>query len=375
VAALISEARRQLDELNPDSAGGILVRVLDPSTGANRAERVRALVLLGIAELMMSDPDKARLNFQQALALDPRLRVDSLADLQTFLLTTFDAARLSAARGAEPGPGILEILNAPASAEVIVDGARWEVRRDTVRPGLHRIQVLASGYAPFIDSVMVDSGATVLRQVALRLPVPAAAAEQRPVTPPAGPAAQPQVRPVATAAAHREGSIELSVGAGVFSVDPKLNGYLEVLNIVDPAPGRFMFGGAARVGYNFTQKLGLSLGSGFGVGNGASLLSPFAALTYTPDLNKKMSPFITVGAGLTRISGNGNRVTASGFHLGIGVRSMLGEKLALRVEGRMAYEPWSSPVAAWDGNAAFNITATLGLSYFMGGGPRRASLR
>ena len=102
VAALILEARRQLDELNPDSAGSILVRVLDPSAGASRAERVRALVLLGIAELMLSDPDEARRNFQQALALDPQLRVDSLADLQTFLLTTFEAARLSAARGAAP---------------------------------------------------------------------------------------------------------------------------------------------------------------------------------------------------------------------------------------------------------------------------------
>jgi outer membrane protein OmpA-like peptidoglycan-associated protein len=217
---------------------------------------------------------------------------------------------------------------------------------------------------------------------ALAAIVPAlAAAQQRPATPPARPqpaarpAAQPAQRPAArpaAGAAHREGSIELSVGAGVFSVDQKLNSYLETLHIVDAAPGRFMFGGAARVGYNFTQKLGLSLGSGFGVGNGASLLSPFAALTYTPDLNKKMSPFLTVGAGLTRISGNGNRVTADyGVHAGIGVRSMIGEKLALRVEGRMAYEPWSSPVAAWDGNAAFNGTATVGLSYFMGGGPPR----
>ena len=240
VAALISEARRQLDELNPDPAGSILVRVLDPSAGASRAERVRALVLLGIAELMMSDPDKARLNFQQALALDPQLRVDSLADLQTFLLTTFDAARLSAAGGAEPRPAILEILNAPASAEVIVDGARWEVRRDTVRPGLHRIQVLATGYAPFIDSVMVDSGATVLRDVTLRRPVPAAVAEQRPTAPPEGPAAQPPAQPIATAAVHREGSFELSVGVGVFSVDKVLSAYVDALNRVPSNYGRFI---------------------------------------------------------------------------------------------------------------------------------------
>jgi len=217
---------------------------------------------------------------------------------------------------------------------------------------------------------------------ALAAIVPAlAAAQQRPATPPARPqpaarpAAQPAQRPAvrpAVGAAHREGSIELSVGAGVFSVDNKLSGYVDELNAVRPADfGRFALAGVGRVGYNFTQKLGVSLGSGFGSGNGKSLLSGFAALTYTPDLNRKMSPFLTVGAGMTRISGDNSGKTALGVHMGLGVRSMIGQNLALRAEGRMAYEPWSSPVAAWGSSTAFNGTATLGLSYFMGGGPPR----
>ena len=213
---------------------------------------------------------------------------------------------------------------------------------------------------------------------ALAAIVPAlAAAQQRPATPQpvARPAAQPAQRPAAppaVGAAHREGSIELSVGAGVFSVDKKLSGYVDERNGVPADFGRFALAGVGRVGYNFTEKLGVSLGSGFGTGNGKNLLSPFAALTYTLDLNNKMSPFLAVGAGLTRISGDSKGQAAVGVHVGIGVRSMIGENLALRVESRMAYEPWSSPVAAWGSSTAFNGTATLGLSYFMGGGPWRA---
>ena len=103
VAAILADGRRQLDELKPDSAALILVRVLDPSGGASRAERVRALVLLGIAELTLSRPDKARQLFQQALALDLQLRLDTLAALHSFLLSTFEEARLSAASAASPG--------------------------------------------------------------------------------------------------------------------------------------------------------------------------------------------------------------------------------------------------------------------------------
>jgi outer membrane protein OmpA-like peptidoglycan-associated protein/opacity protein-like surface antigen len=213
---------------------------------------------------------------------------------------------------------------------------------------------------------------------ALAAIVPAlAAAQQRPATPPARPqpaarpAAQPAQRPAArpaAGAAHREGSIELSLGAGLFRVDGHLRSpVLAAAAQIGADPGQFMPGGAFRLGYNLTPKLGVSAGSGVFFGsNSTTALSPFAALTYTADLNKKMSPFVTVGAGMTRFSANSKSVTASyGGHLGVGVRSMLGENLALRVEGRMAYERYSET----GGYSAYNSTGTLGLSYFMGGGP------
>lgn len=172
-------------------------------------------------------------------------------------------------------------------------------------------------------------------------------------------------------AAHREGSIELSVSGGVMTIDQALNGVLVSAGIADADPSRIMPGGVARVGYNFSKNIGVSAGSGFATGNGASAISPFGALTYTMDINRKMSPFATVGAGLTRFSGNGNKITATyGGHAGVGVRSMVGENLAVRLEGRIAYENYDE-LAGGQGDAAFNGTATFGVSYFAGRGPPR----
>jgi outer membrane protein OmpA-like peptidoglycan-associated protein len=170
--------------------------------------------------------------------------------------------------------------------------------------------------------------------------------------------------------AHREGSIELSFGAGVLTLDQALSGQM-VQSGIATATSRIMPGGALRLGYNFSQSLGLSVGSAFGSGQGASAIAPFAALTFTSNINKKMSPFFTVGAGVTRFSGSGNRITSTyGAHGGVGIRSMMGENLALRIEGRMAYENYDE-LAGGTGAAAYNGTALIGLSYFSGGGPPR----
>jgi outer membrane protein OmpA-like peptidoglycan-associated protein len=172
-------------------------------------------------------------------------------------------------------------------------------------------------------------------------------------------------------AAHREGSIELSFGAGLLVMDREMNANAAVSQGIGdaPPPARFGYGAVARLGYNLSEKLGISAGTAIGAANGASVLSPFMAATYTADLNRRMSPFVTAGFGMTRLSGdNDSSVTASyGVHAGVGVRSMLGERMALRVEGRYAYEHFKE----WGGYNAFNGTATLGLSYFMGGGPPR----
>jgi len=304
VGQLLTEARAQLDSMNTDAAAVLLRRVLDPLSGAGAPERVRGFVLLGIVQLVIDQPDSARLAFREALRLEPGLRVDSLSGLHPYLLTTFVAEK---------------------NALALAQRTQVEARPDTAR------------------------GAAV---------VP--------------PARQPQSGPGATAAAHREGSIELSVGAGVLFID-HWSSILSSLNAVGSRRG-LMFGSLWRVGYNFTEKLGVSLGFGIGIGGSAAVGSPFAALTYTPGLNRKMSPFFTAGLGMTQVGGH----DAYGPHAGVGVRSMIGEKLALRVESRIDLPRFTDLLNSHGVREEFvagTFSATLGLSYFMGGAPRRASRR
>jgi len=206
--------------------------------------------------------------------------------------------------------------------------------------------------------------------------VPAlAGAQQRPATPPAQrpqqprPAAQPAQRPAATrpamATAHREGSFELTGALGLFVMDREFNYRLEYVGIANAKPSRVMFGGEVRGTYNINENLGVGLGATLGTGNGATLLGPFAAATYTFNINKKTAPFVEFGIGMNRFSGNSRHVTSSYAPFGgLGMRSMIGENLALRVEGRMAYDKYSEFT-----NVAYNGGVFAGLSYFMGGGP------
>jgi outer membrane protein OmpA-like peptidoglycan-associated protein len=127
-----------------------------------------------------------------------------------------------------------------------------------------------------------------------------------------------------------------------------------------------------RLGYNFSRHLGFSLGAEGAAGSGVKYVSPFAALTYTLNLAAKTSPFLTVGNQFTRIMGENGRLThpTFGAHVGLGVRHMIGENLALRLEGRMALEHYAELPAA---KSTYNSFVTLGLSYFVGG--RRPAVR
>jgi outer membrane protein OmpA-like peptidoglycan-associated protein len=127
--------------------------------------------------------------------------------------------------------------------------------------------------------------------------------------------------------------------------------------------------GVLRLGYNFSNNLGFSLGSGLAAGSGVKYLTPFGAITYTFNLNAKTSPFLTAGLQGTRISGeNGTRTHPTwGAHAGLGIRSMVSEHLALRLEGRIAREFYQDPASV---KAAYLPVVTLGLSYFTRG--RRA---
>ncbi len=171
-------------------------------------------------------------------------------------------------------------------------------------------------------------------------------------------------------AAQREGSWEFSVGGGAMYLDGKLASFLGSTGFADPGSnvGRLMPAAAVRLGYNFNDHLGFSIGTGGATGSGVKYLIPFAAFTYTVDLNAKTSPFITGGTQFTRITGNG-RVTHPtwGAHAGVGVRHMVSENLALRLEGRMGFEHYAELPGR---KTAYNSIATLGISYFTAG--RRA---
>jgi outer membrane protein OmpA-like peptidoglycan-associated protein len=131
-------------------------------------------------------------------------------------------------------------------------------------------------------------------------------------------------------------------------------------------PGRVMPAAALRLGYNFNRHLGFSLGTELAAGSGVKYVTPFAAVTYTGDLNAATSPFITFGNQVTRVIGQNGRLThpTIGFHLGLGVRHMISENVALRVEARMALEHYAEMPAA---KSTYPSMITIGLSYFTGG--------
>lgn len=168
--------------------------------------------------------------------------------------------------------------------------------------------------------------------------------------------------------AQREGSWELGLGVGVLDVDDGLATYLGSTGFADngATPSRLNPTIVAGVGYNINRHLGLSFGAGGATGSGVKYLSPFADVIYTLNLNAKTSPFFTGGTQFTRITGDSSRVTHPtwGARVGVGVRHMLSENLALRLDGRMAFEHYAELPG---GKATYSPTITLGIAYFTPG--------
>ncbi len=74
-----------------------------------------------------------------------------------------------------------------------------------------------------------------------------------------------------------------------------------------------------------------------------------------------------VGTELTRISGGNDRVTHStwGAHAGLGIRQMVSDHLALRLEGRVQFAGFDEvPMST---HTTYSPLAQLGFSYFVGG--------
>jgi len=183
-------------------------------------------------------------------------------------------------------------------------------------------------------------------------------AQQRPAQQPAQrpPAQRPAAAQPAPAPAHpmmagaRDGTWELSAGVGVMALGQGVNPGSSGV-----AAGA---GGLVRLGYNLNEMWNLSVGSGLGYGGTQShgYAAPFAAVTWTPDINKPTSPFVTAGVGLLYVSNVTNGTYGAG-HVGVGVRHMIGENLALRIEGMMQYLPGPSSADGF---------VTVGLSTFFG---------
>ena len=169
---------------------------------------------------------------------------------------------------------------------------------------------------------------------------------------------------------QRDDSWEWSVGAGLWYTDGALRDYLGSTGYGTSArPSRLAPAVAVRVGYNVSNHWGFSIGTSGAKASGVKYLTPFAAATYTFNLNARFSPFFTGGTQFTRITGQNSRKTHPtwGTHLGVGFRNMLSPNLALRVEGRMGIEHYAALPGA---KTAYNSLATIGFSYFSAG--RRA---
>lgn len=190
-------------------------------------------------------------------------------------------------------------------------------------------------------------------------------AQQRPA--PRAPA--PAARPAATTAwsmagAHREQTWELSAGVGVFGVGAGFTGGLK--------SSQFMPGGMLRVGYNLNTMWNLSVGTGLGMGKSGVTTStayatPSALVTWTPDINKVTNFFVDAGVGMLYRKNPPKNNTGVGAQLGVGVRHMIGDALALRVEGGIL----AGSVNSVTTGAGY---ATVGLSYFLGGRQAVASV-
>jgi outer membrane protein OmpA-like peptidoglycan-associated protein len=186
-------------------------------------------------------------------------------------------------------------------------------------------------------------------------------AQQRPAQRPAQrpPAAQPAQHPAPApaqpvmAAGARDQTWELSAGVGLAGVGGAFNG---------TGSAEFMPGGMLRVGYNINSMWNVSVGTGaaFGKSNFNTMtayLTPTANVTWTPDINKETSPFVTAGVGLAYRKDVGTSEAA--VNLGVGVRHMIGDALALRVEGGLDLFSASSTTSGLG-------LVTVGLSYFTG---------
>jgi outer membrane protein OmpA-like peptidoglycan-associated protein len=170
---------------------------------------------------------------------------------------------------------------------------------------------------------------------------------------------------------QREGTWELTVAANATYLDNQVTCCLPGL----AGMGKLTPGGELRLGYHLSRMWSLSIGSGLAYSSPATIIQPFASISWTPNIDARTSPFVTLGAGVTSVhwstsspSGSWRFTGKYGAHIGVGVRRMLSDRLALRVEVREQVEHDSAPPFP-----VYSGVASVGLSWFVGG--RRIPVR
>lgn len=170
----------------------------------------------------------------------------------------------------------------------------------------------------------------------------------------------------------RMGSWEFTVGGGVVVLDPSLRDFLasgvpESRFANSATISRGVPAVEARLGYAFTRYLSASISGESASGSGVHYLTPAGSITLSGNIDARTIPFLLVGTELTRISGENDRVTHStwGAHVGIGVRQMLSQRIALRLEGDLRFEGYNEvPMTK---HSTTSPVLQLGLSWFAGG--------
>jgi hypothetical protein len=194
-------------------------------------------------------------------------------------------------------------------------------------------------------------------------------AQQRPAP---GPAQRPAAGRAAPAAMghtfEQQGAFRLSLTPSVFiERDKALFDYLyRRVAVVTAKPDRYLPGGTAGLAYQISPSLAFGARLGVGFTNGLTLLQPQVGLTYTLMPAKRLSPYLGVDGGGSRIMGSGaiSHVTGVGGYVSAGIRNFFQDNMAGRIEARLGFENYSD-----ESINAIVGSVGIGVAYYLGGGP------
>jgi outer membrane protein OmpA-like peptidoglycan-associated protein len=170
----------------------------------------------------------------------------------------------------------------------------------------------------------------------------------------------------------RAGSWEFSVGGGAMLVDRGLMDFLssgspesrftKTADVKELAPVAIL-----RLGYNLGNHFGVNLSGEVAEAEGVRYYTPGLSLVYTVNQDARTTPFLLFGSEITRVEGQNDRVTHStwGATAGLGLRSMLTDHMALRLEARAKYADYDEVPMEKRGTIA--PLATIGLTWYTNG--------